>query len=627
MRTTCLLALLWLSVGACSGSSPAKDCRLRVSGPAGVVTLGAPCPSAALALAPAVQLDGTWVAASACQLGATPSVLSCAAGDAGTLVVTVDGEGVTLRLRATRAVNVGGFSLSGAASVPGATSWLSNGFQSWSQTGMVALAAKVSDADLASALAVRGDTEVVRSGNELSWWYTAVGGAASALVAGATSAERFRSWAQVSGSATALELRLASGGAGESVAVAAGASLDGEVWRIAVGDDATALLRAYGRALPSRRTTVVRRAEVGWNSWYELWDTIDETAVRAIAGLAATKLAPLVAPGARPRFVLDDGWQRAWGVWEPNAKFPSGLDGVARDVRALGFDLGVWLAPLLVHENSELARAHPDWLVAGAEYPHLKNGRMKVLDVTHPDAAASLTATIRRIVSWGYTLLKIDFLFAGTFEGRRHEAVTGLQAYRRALELIRAAAGEETLLVAVGAPPIPSFPFVDAWRLGPDIAVEPVGPSWYFVVDQARSVAGRWPLCLATLCDADPPLQRTLGQAEVEAGGWVVALAGGGLFFSDDLRKLAAERAGWGVDAYRTRLALGGEPAVPLDLFPGSPPATLSSAIADEVLQRNQHVVPLRWQLSDGARIFLNFTEVPQTVGGNTVPPHGALRY
>jgi hypothetical protein len=221
-------------------------------------------------------------------------------------------------------------------------------------------------------------------------------------------------------------------------------------------------------------------------------------------------------------------------------------------------------------------------------------------------------------------LLKIDFLFAGTWEGTRHEPVTGMQAYVRAMQLIREGAGEDTVLLAVGAPALGSLPYVDAWRVGGDIALEPLGPQWSFVANQARSVAARWFVCQTTLCDADPPLLRVLDRHEVEAGGWVAALAGGALFLSDDLRALPEERHTWGLDAQRAGVALEGAAARPLDLVPASPPDRLQDPAMDVITSTDSQVVPQVWELEGGARLGLNVSAEPQQIEGTTVEPHAA---
>lgn len=70
------------------------------------------------------------------------------------------------------------------------------------------------------------------------------------------------------------------------------------------------------------------------------------------------------------RVVLDDGWQKAWGDWQVNSKFPMGLTAMAQDAKAQGAEMGLWLAPLLVDADLALVKDHPDWLVAGASYSH-----------------------------------------------------------------------------------------------------------------------------------------------------------------------------------------------------------------------------------------------------------------
>jgi hypothetical protein len=285
--------------------------------------------------------------------------------------------------------------------------------------------------------------------------------------------------------------------------------------------------------------------------------------------------------------------------------------------------MGVWLAPLLVEDDHPIATDNPEWFVQDVGWAHADDGPMRILDPTHPGGAAHLQSVISRIVSWGYTMLKIDFLFTGTFEGRRHEPVTGMEAYARALELIREAAGEDTILLAVGAPPLPTFNHVDAWRLGFDICFE-FGPAWPLIVNQARSISARWHLCHATLCDADPVLLRGLPLEEVEAGGWVVALAGGALFLSDDLPALDMERHTWGLDPDRVALSTGGLPSIPEDIFPSEPPLRLTNALLDYMNGTNEHVLPMIWQTPSSIRIGLNPGEDERVIDSVTVPPHAA---
>lgn len=595
----------------------------------GVLVTPPHCGLAPVTLHPRIKLDGVWVAPDSCEpsLGTVRCSMAMAAG---TLVVAVDADTgwPVPRFEPARAGVFGGFELSATVDLGGATAWLSNGFHSWSQSGALALGAAQPDRVAEDAVAERGDVEVLRTGETHSWWHTWVGGGSRALVAGVLGARRFRSWATVGRVAGGVRVRLVTGGvAADEVPAAVGTPIEGEPWYVALGDPLGLedLLYDYGGSLPSRLGAAYATREAGWNSWYELWDGVDEAAVRANAVLARGLLAPHLPEGAAPlRIVIDDGWQEAWGDWRPNAKFPSGLAGLAADLRADGFTVGVWLAPLLVDLKTSLATDHPDWLVGGATYNHPSHGTMGVLDVTHPAALAHLKAVIAGLVADGLDLLKIDFLFAGSYGGERAAPVTGMEAFRLALEAIREAAGEDTVLLAVGAPGVPVLPWVDAWRVGGDIALEPFGAAWAWLPNQARSVAARWPLCLAVLCDADPALLRTLPQHEVEAGAWIVALAGGGFFLSDDLRLLDAERPGWGLGDEILDSALSGRVARPRDLVPDAPPADLANAIGDFAAGETHHVVPGLWE-AYGATVRLNTSDAPRALGGVTVPARSVV--
>ncbi len=626
-----LRACTWIAIGCLIpglvGCGGGKDrCFTRVVATEAGFALGDTCDRASLNLLPAVRIGGAWRGAGldgACALAGQE--VRCPAGQDGVVGAAVNDAGAwVVGFVAGRDVTVEGLALTGSLDLPGATTWLSNGFQSWSQSGALALATAPTEQELEQALLLRGDAEVLRAGTELSWWHTWVAGGELALVVGALDASRFKAWVRVHRTADAgLEVWLVDGGAGEALTVAAGETLAGQPWHLALVQDLSEGLAAYGRALAACLGRPRGVAEAGWNSWYELWDSVDSEAVKANADMIHQVLDPLIGEERPLRIVVDDGWQRAWGEWEPNQKFPEGLDGLAADLHAEGFEVGVWLAPLLVEEGSALVADHPDWFVEGAVFTHPMHGPMRVLDVSHPDAAAHLAQVIGRIVGWGYDLLKIDFLFAGTWEGGRYEEMTGMQAYARALEIIRGAAGEDTVLLAVGAPGIPSLPYVDAWRLGGDIAFEPLTPSWHFAVNQARSISARWPICLAVQCDPDPPILRQLTRDEVGFGAWVVSLAGGALFLSDDLRALDADRRDW-LPAEAAGAALSGLPAVPVDLVPQDPPARLTTGVQDQFTGTNTHVLPRMWILPDGRRVGLNLEPEAMDLEGTSLPAHGA---
>ena len=74
------------------------------------------------------------------------------------------------------------------------------------------------------------------------------------------------------------------------------------------------------------------------------------------------------------RFVLDDGWfgnrdddTRSLSDWTVDPrKYPDGLHPLIEHVHALGMTFGIWFEPEMINEDSDIHRAHPDW-VLGSE--------------------------------------------------------------------------------------------------------------------------------------------------------------------------------------------------------------------------------------------------------------------
>ena len=203
-----------------------------------------------------------------------------------------------------------------------------------------------------------------------------------------------------------------------------------------------------------------------WCSWYSLYTGIDEERLLKI----------LHDLGDLPFdvFQVDDGWQMAIGDWEPNAKFPSGMDGMAARIKATGRKAGLWLAPLLVVPSSNLYREHPDWLLRDGHGRLVSAGfnwgeQLYALDTTHPGALDWLRALMKKVRGWGYEYVKLDFLYAGALPGKRHVDMPREAAYRDGLKVIREALGEAYFLTC-GAPILPSLGLCDGLRVGPDVA-------------------------------------------------------------------------------------------------------------------------------------------------------------
>ena len=110
-----------------------------------------------------------------------------------------------------------------------------------------------------------------------------------------------------------------------------------------------------------------RPRPVTLNTWEAVYFDHDGDVLQALADRAA-------AVGVE-RFVLDDGWfggrrddTAGLGDWwvSPDAH-PEGLAPLIDHVRSLGMEFGIWVEPEMVNPDSDLFRAHPDWVLGDRE--------------------------------------------------------------------------------------------------------------------------------------------------------------------------------------------------------------------------------------------------------------------
>lgn len=117
------------------------------------------------------------------------------------------------------------------------------------------------------------------------------------------------------------------------------------------------------------------------NSWEAVYFGHDEARIEKLASAAASV--------GVERFILDDGWfggrandQAGLGDWiaDPD-KYPDGLAPLARKIREMGMEFGLWVEPEMVNPDSDLYHAHPDWALGPA--PLSRN--QLVLDMRRED--------------------------------------------------------------------------------------------------------------------------------------------------------------------------------------------------------------------------------------------------
>ncbi|MFG3022483.1 alpha-galactosidase [Streptomyces sp. NPDC048254] len=113
-------------------------------------------------------------------------------------------------------------------------------------------------------------------------------------------------------------------------------------------------------------------------------------------------------------FVMDDGWFGArthdaagLGDWTPNPeRFPDGLTPLIDRVHELGMRFGLWVEPEMVNPDSDLYRAHPDWVLHHLTRRRTEARNQLVLNLARPDVAAWMYDRLDELL----TKNDIDFL-------------------------------------------------------------------------------------------------------------------------------------------------------------------------------------------------------------------------
>jgi alpha-galactosidase len=172
------------------------------------------------------------------------------------------------------------------------------------------------------------------------------------------------------------------------------------------GDGLDELAGRWHRYLRARSIHPRRPRPVLVNSWEAVYFQHEPERLIALAERSA-KL------GAE-RFVLDDGWflgrrddTRSLGDWVVDTRvWPDGLEPLATRVHELGMQFGLWFEPEMINPDSELARAHPEWVFDGGHGPGLPSRHQHVLDLGHEAAYAFVLERVSALV----TRLGIDFV-------------------------------------------------------------------------------------------------------------------------------------------------------------------------------------------------------------------------
>jgi alpha-galactosidase len=160
-------------------------------------------------------------------------------------------------------------------------------------------------------------------------------------------------------------------------------------------DGIAAAFHGWLRSLPSHPGSQPVTLNV-WEAVYFVHDLGQLTALADIAARIGVE-----------RFVLDDGWfagrrtdTTGLGDWSVDAEvWPDGLSPLVDHVRGLGMEFGLWFEPEMVNPDSDLYRAHPDWVLATGGREPVQFRNQLVLDLSRQQVREYLFERIDAVLS------------------------------------------------------------------------------------------------------------------------------------------------------------------------------------------------------------------------------------
>lgn len=108
-------------------------------------------------------------------------------------------------------------------------------------------------------------------------------------------------------------------------------------------------------------------------------------------------------------FVLDDGWfgkrtsdTAGLGDWVPNTDLlPNGITGLSHRIEELGMKFGLWIEPEMTNMNSDLYRAHPDWILHVPGRHPSECRHQYVLNYSRPEVVDYIYNMLAKILTEG----------------------------------------------------------------------------------------------------------------------------------------------------------------------------------------------------------------------------------
>ncbi|WP_406112860.1 alpha-galactosidase [Streptomyces sp. NBC_01014] len=167
----------------------------------------------------------------------------------------------------------------------------------------------------------------------------------------------------------------------------------------AYGDGLDRVAHRFHDYLRSRPHHVSPRRPVTLNTWEAVYFEHDQKRLVELVRLAGEI--------GIERFVLDDGWfggrrnsHAGLGDWTVSADvWPHGLHPLVDAVHQHGMEFGIWMEPEMVNPDSDLARAHPEWIMAARRELPVEQRTQHVLNLSIPECYDAVLEQILAILA------------------------------------------------------------------------------------------------------------------------------------------------------------------------------------------------------------------------------------
>ena len=210
------------------------------------------------------------------------------------------------------------------------------------------------------------------------------------------------------------------------------------------GEGLDEVARRFHRYLRSRPDHPSSERPVTLNVWEAVYFDHDLERLLELADRAADL--------GIERYVLDDGWfgsrrddRSGLGDWTVSAEtWPEGLHPLVDRVRELGMQFGLWFEPEMINVDSDVARAHPDWIMATGDRLPVESRHQQVINLGIPECYEYVRNAILALlaeykigyIKWDHNR---DLIDAGTQPAGRPGVHAHTSALYRLLEEVRAA--------------------------------------------------------------------------------------------------------------------------------------------------------------------------------------------